>query len=223
MTIYILEVPHRSIARCWSAIDEQDAMDRTEAAHSRSGGVYDYLARTGEAIPFNEGEGQYEREATFEEVMDMNGSNLHAQYIFMSDDEALKALHTNAIQGHQRYKAILALHEELERNGVDVSLVPASYSGLIMGARDYRSETNSEDYSTEFIRILEINADGTAGIVQGTSYNYEGVDNEEVTTMPAAEAFKIADRLKAEREAQEAENTPQHQASAAPKATAPSF
>ena len=88
--IYIIEVPHQRHAFCWSAIDEQDALNR----------INEDLA----------GRHMTEEADNFEEAIRLNGADLHAQYV-LDVDEAREAIGNDGehFSPHQRGRALAAL------------------------------------------------------------------------------------------------------------------
>lgn len=90
--IYIVEVPHQRPAFCWVARSESEAIAVIDTTFSRCGETPDYGA-------------------SFDEWLEYNGQDLHAQYVFMSDEEALKGL--KELGGHQSGWAYAALLGQL--------------------------------------------------------------------------------------------------------------
>jgi hypothetical protein len=95
--IYILEIPHQLPAKCWSCDSEADVVRVvTESLLSKRS--------------------SYELPETFADAVEINGHDLHAQYDYMSDAEAIEGL--TRLTGHQADRACQALRAELIANGV---------------------------------------------------------------------------------------------------------
>lgn len=77
----------------------------------------------------------------------------------------------------------------------DRNTVPDEYRGTVTGAKEYRNEGNSEDYTTDGIEIIAIGGDGSALVREVRSFNYEGVDNEDYSITTAGKAFAAYDNF----------------------------
>lgn len=93
--IYIVEIPGQGKARCWSALDEKDAIDR----------MYQAFVRRGDTP----------EDGSFADWCEYNGSDLYAQRVYMTAEDAINGL--SEISGHGAYAAIDALRERLIRDG----------------------------------------------------------------------------------------------------------
>lgn len=94
--IYIVEIPHQLPARCWSALSEADAIVR----------CYQSFIRCGDTP---------ELDASFDDWMAYNGSDLSSQRVYMNAAEAIQGL--EEISGHGSGRAVAALRKELIGNG----------------------------------------------------------------------------------------------------------
>ena len=96
--IYIVEIPHQRPASCWSAIDENDAMDR----------INQDLA----------GRHMAEEASDYDEAIRLNGEDLYAQYV-LTTQEAIEALanHGQDWSPHQRERSVSALRRAMLNAG----------------------------------------------------------------------------------------------------------
>ena len=95
--IYIVEIPHQRQPFCWSAHDEEDAVDRIYRSHINKKYMSDDWK-------------------TFSEWVRYNGLELHSQYVFMDAAAAIDGLKEIG-KNLAHVAAIAALHDELKANG----------------------------------------------------------------------------------------------------------
>ena len=89
MTIIELNVPHQNAPACWAALDEDD-----------------YVART---IRANLASGWDVESPTFADAVAWNARDMSASYVYMSVDEAARAVVDGTMGNHQFGKARAAL------------------------------------------------------------------------------------------------------------------
>ena len=89
MTIIQLNVPHQNAPTSWAALDEDDYVVRTIRANVASG----WDVET----------------PTFQDAVDWNASDMSAAYVYMSVDDAARAVADGTLGNHQYMKARAAL------------------------------------------------------------------------------------------------------------------
>lgn len=116
MCIYIVEIPHQLKPICWSVSSKEKFIELVDKATERTDGeCWHNAGWKPEAIEFDEDgeavEWSYPPK-TFEQAVEVNGSDLQAQMVFMNYHEAKQAL-KKGFTGHACIGAEEVLRKEL--------------------------------------------------------------------------------------------------------------